>query len=72
MDKRKPFEIFWFGDNGPNWIETVDTLEIAKERIQNLPQARLAGKLVSCEIDREPRAKAKPSDHTPIIAELGD
>jgi exodeoxyribonuclease-3 len=33
---------------------------------------RLAGKLVSCEIDKEPRAKEKPSDHTPIIAELGD
>jgi exodeoxyribonuclease III len=37
-----------------------------------LPSPRLAGRLVSCEIDREPRAKEKPSDHTPIIAELGD
>jgi hypothetical protein len=36
---KKPFDIFWFGDNGPNWIETVETLEIAKARIENLPQA---------------------------------
>ena len=36
---KKPFDIFWFGDNGPNWIKTVDTLEIAKAHIENLPQA---------------------------------
>ncbi len=30
----------------------------------------LAERLVSCEIDRGPRAQLKPSDHTPIIVEL--
>ena len=39
IGKTKPFDIFWFGDNGPNWIETVETLEIAKTHIKNLPQA---------------------------------
>jgi hypothetical protein len=24
---KKPFDLFWFGDSGPNWIETVETLE---------------------------------------------
>jgi exodeoxyribonuclease-3 len=31
---------------------------------------KLAERLKSCEIDREPRAIEKPSDHTPIIVEL--
>jgi exodeoxyribonuclease-3 len=31
---------------------------------------QLAGRLRGCEIDREPRAREKPSDHTPIIVEL--
>src|SRR5450631_1949617 len=30
----------------------------------------LADRLVSCEIDRGPRAQLRPSDHTPIIVEL--
>jgi exodeoxyribonuclease-3 len=30
----------------------------------------LAGRLTSCEIDREPRAQEKPSDHAPVIVEL--
>lgn len=30
--------MFWFGDNGPNWIETVETLEVAKAHIEKLPQ----------------------------------
>ena len=30
----------------------------------------LAGRLVSCEIDRTPRGGEKPSDHTPITVEL--
>ena len=30
----------------------------------------LAGRLKSCEIDREPRSREKPSDHAPIIVEL--
>ncbi len=32
----------------------------------------LAGQLVSCVIDKEPRKLVKPSDHTPIIVELND
>jgi hypothetical protein len=32
------FDIFWLGENGPTWIEAVDTLEIAKAHIENLPQ----------------------------------
>ncbi len=32
------------------------------------PQA--ADRLVSCEIDREPRKREKPSDHTPLVLEL--
>jgi hypothetical protein len=35
---QKPFDIFWFGDNGPNWIEAVDTLEAAKAHLEKLPQ----------------------------------
>jgi exodeoxyribonuclease-3 len=31
---------------------------------------KLAERLASCEIDKEPRAKEKPSDHAPIIVEL--
>ena len=34
----KPFDIFWFGDSGPTWIDAVTTLEIAKVRIETLPQ----------------------------------
>jgi exodeoxyribonuclease III len=30
----------------------------------------LADRLISCEIDREPRAQPKPSDHTPILVRL--
>jgi SAM-dependent methyltransferase len=32
----------------------------------------LADRLESCEIDKEPRAQEKPSDHTPIIVTLSD
>ncbi|QNI30886.1 exodeoxyribonuclease III [Alloacidobacterium dinghuense] len=32
---------------------------------------QLSSKLRSCEIDKGPRAQAKPSDHTPIILQLG-
>ncbi|HEY0795454.1 MAG TPA: exodeoxyribonuclease III [Acidisarcina sp.] len=31
---------------------------------------KLAERLVSCEIDKGPRAQLKPSDHTPIVVEL--
>jgi exodeoxyribonuclease-3 len=31
-----------------------------------------AARLVSCEIDKGPRAQEKPSDHTPIVVELRD
>jgi exodeoxyribonuclease-3 len=31
---------------------------------------QLAARLVSCEIDKGPRAQPRPSDHTPIIVEL--
>ena len=34
----KRFDIFWFGENGPNWINAVETLETAKEQIEKLPQ----------------------------------
>jgi len=34
----KRFDIFWFGENGPNWINTVETLETAKDQIEKLPQ----------------------------------
>jgi hypothetical protein len=34
----KRFDIFWFGENGPNWIEGVETLETAKDQIEKLPQ----------------------------------
>jgi hypothetical protein len=35
---KKPFDILWFGEDGPTWIEAVDTLEIAKAHIDKLPQ----------------------------------
>lgn len=35
MNKR--FDIFWFGENGPTFIEAVDTLELAEQRIEKLP-----------------------------------
>jgi exodeoxyribonuclease-3 len=31
---------------------------------------KVAGRLENCEIDKGPRAQAKPSDHTPILVEL--
>jgi len=34
----KRFNIFWFGENGPNWVEAVETLQTAKEQIEILPQ----------------------------------
>ena len=34
----KRFDIFWFGENGPNWINAVETLETAKDQIEKLPQ----------------------------------
>jgi exodeoxyribonuclease-3 len=36
-----------------------------------LLSSSLAERLVSCEIDKGPRAQPKPSDHTPIMLELG-
>ena len=33
----KPFDIFWFGEGGPIWIDSVATLESAKTRIETLP-----------------------------------
>jgi hypothetical protein len=36
---KKPFDIFWYGEGGPSWIDAVDTLETAKERIEKLPQS---------------------------------
>jgi hypothetical protein len=33
-----PFDIFWFGEGGPVWIDSVATLESAKARIATLPQ----------------------------------
>jgi hypothetical protein len=35
----KPFDIFWFGESGPTWIDAVETLETAKNRIEQLPQS---------------------------------
>lgn len=35
---KQPFDIFWFGENGPNWIAAVETLEAAQAQISNLPQ----------------------------------
>jgi len=35
---KKRFDIFWFGKNGPNWIDAVGTLQTAKEQIEKLPQ----------------------------------
>ena len=34
----KPFDIFWFGEGGPVWIDSVATLGSAKARIETLPQ----------------------------------
>src|ERR1700732_119476 len=32
------FDMFWFGENGPNWVDAVETLQTAKEQIEKLPQ----------------------------------
>ena len=37
-----------------------------------LLSAQAADILVSCEIDKTPRAKEKASDHTPVIVEVGN
>jgi hypothetical protein len=37
---KKPFDIIWFGESGPNWIEAVETLEAAKAHIEKLPQGQ--------------------------------
>ena len=31
------FDIFWFGNKDVMWLEAVDTLEIAKAHIKQLP-----------------------------------
>jgi hypothetical protein len=36
----KRFDIFWLGEKGAIWVGAVDTLEIAKVRIQQLLQSR--------------------------------
>jgi hypothetical protein len=33
-----PFDILWFGEGGPVWIDSVATFESAKARIETLPQ----------------------------------
>jgi hypothetical protein len=38
VEMKNRFDIFWFGENGPNWIGTVETLQTAKEQIEKLPQ----------------------------------
>jgi len=34
----KPVDIFWFGEDGPIWIDSVATLKSAKARAGTLPQ----------------------------------
>jgi hypothetical protein len=34
----KPFDIFWFGESGPIWIDSFATLESAERHIEALPQ----------------------------------
>ena len=41
----QPFDIFWFGEAGPNWVKAVESLESAKNHIENLPD-RKCGKYV--------------------------
>ena len=33
------YDILWFGESGPNWIEAVESMETAKARIAKMPQA---------------------------------
>jgi hypothetical protein len=42
-DLQKRFHIFWFGDNGPNWVGAVDTLETAQSQIETLPMKGAGG-----------------------------
>jgi hypothetical protein len=32
---KKRSDIFWFGENGPNRIQAVETLQTAKEQVEN-------------------------------------
>ena len=34
------------------------------------PTAPLAAQCRSCEVDKEPRASERPSDHAPVVAEF--
>jgi hypothetical protein len=34
-----PYDIFWFGESGPSWIEAVESMETAKAHIAKMPQA---------------------------------
>ena len=36
------------------------------------PDAALAGGLAGCRVEREFRKGTKPSDHAPLVAEIGD
>jgi len=38
VEMKNRFDILWFGENGPNWIKAVETLETAKDQIEKLPQ----------------------------------
>jgi hypothetical protein len=40
---KQPFDIFWFRENGPKWIEAVETLETAKKHIEKLPLGNSGG-----------------------------
>jgi hypothetical protein len=35
---KKRFDIFWFEENGPTWIEAPETLQTASDEIEKLPQ----------------------------------
>ena len=36
---KSTFDIFWFGEHGPNWIRSAETLEAARAHIEALPYA---------------------------------
>lgn len=55
------FDIFWCGDKGAIWVAAVDMLEIAKARIEQLPQSG-SGKYAVMDLRTGNRVSLMPED----------
>lgn len=52
------YDILWFGENGPSWIEAVESMETAKARVAKMPQANSGSYAILDHHSGEPRQNA--------------